>query len=282
MKRIFFIWVVLVMVLSASAQLPVLPFQAEELQIRQRVDSLKSEYDDSVKVSTMIGVQQELATILRNAASYAYAFDSLKMIGKVRASDNEFRIFTWNLVIDESTLNFGIIQMKPNENKLCQVYLLKDKADADQLLFTKVTAENWYGALYYKIIQNEAGDRKYYTLLGYDSYSPYISKKLIDVLYFENGIPFLGAPVFQVSGKMQYRVVFSYSARVSMMLNYDETSKMIMLDHLSPSESRYTGQYEYYGPDFSYDGFSFNKTFWQYMPIVKSQNPKGKSQKKKR
>jgi hypothetical protein len=281
-KRLTFVWVGLLLAFGASAQEPVSPFQAEEFQIRLHIDSLKAEYDDSVKVFKMVKVQQDLAGILRNPASYTYAFDSLKMMGKVKSPDNEFRIFTWNLVAGESTINFGIIQMKPAGNADCQVFLLSDKADVDQLLYTKVTTSNWYGALYYKVIKNQAGNKNYYTLLGYDSFSPYISKKLIDVLYFENGIPFFGAPVFQVSGKMQYRVVFSYSARVSMMLNYDEATKMIMLDHLSPSESRYTGQYEYYGPDFSYDGFSFNKTFWQYMPIVKSDNPKGNSKKKRK
>ena len=38
--------------------------------------------------------------------------------------------------------------------------------------------------------------------------------------------------------------------------------KMIMFDHLSPSRPSYTGNYEYYGPDFSYDGFRFEKDAW--------------------
>jgi hypothetical protein len=270
------------MILSASAQMSVSPVQTEEQKIRLHFDSLKSEYVDSVRVLKMVLIQQNLAGILRNPASYTYTFDSLKMIGKVSSPDNELRIFTWNMVVGDSTFNFGIIQAKPTNNTDCQVFLLMDKADIDQLSYTKVTPGNWYGALYYKVILNQAADKKYYTLLGYDSFSPYISKKIIDVLYFENGIPFFGAPVFQILGKMQLRVVFSYSARVSMMLNYDEATKMIMVDHLSPSESRYTGQYEYYGPDFSYDGYFFNKTFWQYLPIVNSDNPRQGARKRKK
>jgi len=29
---------------------------------------------------------------------------------------------------------------------------------------------------------------------------------------------------------------------------------MIIFDHLSPSKPSYTGNYQFYGPDFSYDG----------------------------
>ena len=44
-----------------------------------------------------------------------------------------------------------------------------------------------------------------------------------------------------------------------MMLRYDDKLKMIVFDHLSPSKPSYEGKYQYYGPDFSYDGLIFEK-----------------------
>jgi hypothetical protein len=49
-----------------------------------------------------------------------------------------------------------------------------------------------------------------------------------------------------------------------MNLSYNEKMKMIVFDHLSPSESKYAGQYMYYGPDFSYDGLLFKDKKWFY------------------
>jgi len=47
-----------------------------------------------------------------------------------------------------------------------------------------------------------------------------------------------------------------------MTLKYDEGKEMIIYDHLSPSEPKYEGQYEFYGPDFSYDGLKYENGIW--------------------
>jgi len=86
---------------------------------------------------------------------------------------------------------------------------------------------------------------------------------VIDVLYFdEQGNPQFGAPIFD-NGKRKFsRIIFEYSAKVSMVMRYVPESDMIIFDHLSPSEPRYSNDYRFYGPDFSYDGFKFEKGRW--------------------
>jgi hypothetical protein len=61
---------------------------------------------------------------------------------------------------------------------------------------------------------------------------------------------------------MRNRVVFEYSARVSMSLRYDAAKKRIVFDHLSPAKPSFEGNYEFYGPDFSYDAFAFIDNYW--------------------
>lgn len=262
--------------LAIHAQVPVTTpaFSIFESSLKVQFDSLKGETSDSVKLATMDSIQQKLAKFLENPATYTFPFDSLKHIGKIKSPDDAFRIFTWNIFLEiDSFKNFCLIQLKPEKEKPCPIFILHDQSNIDQAGNKTLTAENWYGAMYYKIIPQKIHSKHYYTLLGLDSYSPYISKKVIDVLYFENDQPLFGAPVFYISGKPIYRKVFSFSARISMMLNYDEILKMIVFDHLSPSETRYTGQFEYYGPDFSFDGFQFIKNQWQFVEDVKPNRP---------
>ncbi|NJK97401.1 MAG: hypothetical protein HC905_23045 [Bacteroidales bacterium] len=67
-----------------------------------------------------------------------------------------------------------------------------------------------------------------------------------------------------------------------MMLNYDEMLKSIVFDHLAPSESRYTGQYEFYGPDFSFDGLIFKENQWVLVEDVKPNRPARSGKKDRR
>lgn len=47
-----------------------------------------------------------------------------------------------------------------------------------------------------------------------------------------------------------------------MILRYNEQEDIIVCDHLSPGNPKMKGKYEYYGPDFSYDAFDFEKGKW--------------------
>jgi hypothetical protein len=128
-----------------------------------------------------------------------------------------------------------------------------------------LNASNWYGGLYYKILKNKVKNQVYYTLLALQYHNFLVTRKVIDVLFFDQlGNPIFGAPIFQIDNKMKKRVVFEYSAEVGMNLKYDEKLKMIVFDHLVPRESKYNGQYEYYAPDLTFDGLKFQKDHWVF------------------
>ena len=118
-------------------------------------------------------------------------------------------------------------------------------------------------ALYYQTVVKKAGKSVYYALLGIDLNDLFTCKRVIDVLYFdEQGMPHFGAPIFDNGKKKFSRVVFEYSAKATMTMRYNPESDMIVFDHLSPSEPQYSNDFRYYGPDFSYDGFKFEKGRW--------------------
>lgn len=212
-----------------------------------------------------------LKEALENPDSYEYPFDSIKTASFLMAPDESFRIITWLFPKGNGGhYYYGFIQQYDKKTKSTIVRELIDESDSIKApLYTPVGPAKWYGALYYKIVQEKHKGIKYYTLLGWDGNNISTTKKIIDVLTFEEGFVTFGAPIFDVNRKEQYRpqriqhrVIFEYSSQVSMKLNYFENDDWIVFDHIVPSDASYEGKYEYYGPDFSFDAFEFKKGKW--------------------
>jgi len=210
---------------------------------------------------------------LKLPGAFDYPFDSIRTMGKITSGDANLRIFTWNLPHTNGTNRYyGFLQYKSPDNIL--VFQLTDKSeDLPDPAQCSLSADQWYGALIYEIIEKKDAGTKYYTLLGYDPHNLFISRKITDVLYFtENNEPLFGSPVFHYQNRKQCRIVFEYSAKVQMSMRWNENLKMIVFDHLSPSNPLYKGNYQYYGPDFSYDGFKFENGIWELVEDVNARN----------
>ncbi len=213
----------------------------------------------------------EFKTILKKEGSFEYGFDSLVNVGKVVSSNGLLRVFTWNLVkADGTSQQFGFIQYLLKAEKVVQLHQLTDKSDSIDNPGSKIlSVENWFGAIYYQIIEIDDPRGKGYTLIGWDGNDLYTNKKVIDVLYFdEKGTPEFGAPIFQVEKIKTNRIIFEYSRMVSMLVRWDSDYKMIVMDHLAPNKSIYEGNYKYYGPDLSYDGLKYINNSWEYIPAI--------------
>ncbi|MBN2612556.1 MAG: hypothetical protein JXB00_13450 [Bacteroidales bacterium] len=224
----------------------------------------KSASDDE-KVLINKDILENLEKVLSLQASFQYPFDSLKRMGILLSPDKKLRAYTWNIAHNNrTTCYFGFLQYSPVKNQGPLVYRLADKSDKiENPEFQVLSADNWYGALYYDIIEAKDQHNKYYTLLGFDFNNFLSSKKIIDILYFtEKNEPVFGKPLFRIDNKLVNRVIFEYSSQASMNLRYHKDADMIVFDHLSPSKPSYTGKFEFYGPDMSYDALKFEKGFW--------------------
>ena len=51
---------------------------------------------------------------------------------------------------------------------------------------------------------------------------------------------------------------------------------MIVLDHIAASDPRYEGIYEFYGPDFSIDGYKFKQGKLRYSSDIDLHSPRQK------
>jgi len=225
---------------------------------------MAQERDDDKKEELNKKIIEYFRKALAQDDSFNDDFSSLKYIGDIRAEDDKLRIITWNLPYYDGTHQyFGFIQYKKNRWKTL-TYELTDRSEQiknpeDEILSHK----NWYGALYYQIIVNNHRRDDYYTLLGSDLNDLHSKKKLVEILQFDqNDHPVFGAPVFKNREEKLARVVFEYSAQATMGLSYDQDRAMIIYDHLSPFRPSLKGKYQFYGPDFSYDGLKFENGIW--------------------
>jgi hypothetical protein len=286
-KFIFFISLLL-LIQVVSAQKPVATnFSAKEAEMKVLGDKILKSPTQGDKMEANEAFINILEEVLSDVSSYQYPFDSLLTIARLTAPDNSFRIFNWHLAKEDGTFEFyGYVQPniqakgKRQQKKFKKpFYRLQNEKESKTAIENKVlTANEWFGAHYYKIVQMKD---KNYVLLGWDGNNPYSNKKLIDVLTFSNvGEPKFGAAIFKMeNNKFQKRVIFEYAKDASMSLRFND-GNMIIFDHLVPPNPNLKGSYSSYGPDFSYDAFEFAKGTWNYMPDIDARNNKSNADKK--
>ena len=199
-----------------------------------------------------------LVNALKTPGSFNFSFDSLKTISVIKSPDQQFRIFSWYVPTEEGTYRFfGTIQMATADGKLKLYPLLDDTehiTDNNQI----TTNKQWYGARYYEIAAlKAAGKKTSYVLLGWKGNNSKTSKKVLEVISFEDNLVRFGKPVFEgpKGTPLKNRIVFEYNKLNSMTLRVDKNEKMIVFDHLAPFDPKMAGNFEYYASDSSFDGY---------------------------
>ena len=204
---------------------------------------------------------------LRTKNSFYYPFDSIINISKIVAPDSSFKIFTWQLLINENTIRqHGAIQMKTPDGSF-KIFPLIDKSDVTTNQ-TDTIADNkgWIGAMYYKIIEKEYKGRKFYTLLGFDENNIKSDKKIMDVLEFVNGQPVFGNKIFVFENSNNYqkemaRYILEYKKEAAARLTFDADLDAIVFDELT-SETNTPNKKWTLVPDGEYNGFLWKNGKW--------------------
>jgi hypothetical protein len=246
--------------------------KSTEERIEHLFERIRSVEDDHTKISLNDSVLILFREILPGKESFRYPFNALKYAGKLYPPDSTFRIINWNLAFSDGTYHYyGFICLEEGTVTELHDHSQEITHPEDTLL----TPDNWYGALYYCILENRWRNRTWYTLLGIDLHNTLTTRKIIDILSFDKkGNIHFGAPLFDMGDSTLSRVLFEFNARVSMLLHYDEAMEMIVFDHLSPAKPAYKGIYQYYGPDSSYDGFFFFRGMWRLREDLDVRNRK--------
>lgn len=314
MKKALFALLFTVSVLSVSSQKMKTPGKAKPVatpgmsksnlqKMRLLQDSLHI-LSNAMVYDTVAGVRRKacyafipkFVSALKLDNSYYFPFDSFEAISKIYPADSSFRIFTWQLFFTvpvrlpakysrtgrdtvfykPAVRYYGVIQMRSKELKMFPLYDATDTLSygTEQVL----GPQNWWGQLYYNVIEKTSAGKNYYTLFGFQIPDALTRRKIIDILTFdENGKPKFGAPMFYFNyddststktADTLSRFFIEYNGEASTVLNYDRELEMIVFDHVAPPSDKSKGATFSYVPDGTYEGFKWVGNHWQWIEKV--------------
>ena len=279
MKKLIFVSILIYCSFSLQAQAR--EIITEDLKILEQLEDTLGLLayviiNDSIPEDRFAATKKMIPTLvkaLKIKNSFTYPFEQLRTVSIQYPPDSTFRIFTWQLYVDVNDYRYyGAIQMNSPELKLYPLIDRSRNVESEEQDILK--PNNWYGALYYNLRQFDSPAGRHYLLFGFNGFSLFNKKKLVDVLHFENEEVVFGSPVFiqedTLTGeqKSRNRLVLEYTAESSIRLNFDETYNQIMFDHLILMGGSY-GQGPTNVPDGSYEAYRLaNDGLWHWIEKV--------------
>ena len=232
-------------------------FEQQRDSLTMRIKEVAAIQDSAQKTIAAQQFLQLFEETLNQTNSVNFDFDSIPFVGKVVSPDKKVRIFTWCVPFGKSYQYYGILQYVVDKKN--KIVVLSDKKNSlTKPETTTLTNGDWFGALYYQMVQNKVGKQIYYTLFGFDFYSETNNRKLLDVLYFsENNEPIFGAPIFNNGQWKACRILFEYNADSQFFFDYLPRKKMIVYQSLIVE-----GEENNFVPTEIFDGLIFKKGEW--------------------
>lgn len=271
-----------ILFLALSAWTQDSSIQQHELELERLLNELRASTDDAERAKINRDFKAEWEKTLQLKESFSYPFSKLKTVGVIDSPDGNLRIVNWN--VEQSDLSHQYFCYVLFPQKRSDVHNFVELKDVSFGMPTQpdgiLTADQWYGALYYKIIPIDKGSRTVYTVLAWDYYSQMSQLKLIDVMYVSGNSIKLGSPVFKIGKETKNRVFFEHSKKATMYLNYEADRKRIMMDHLSPESASMKNFREFYVPDLSYDALNMDGSRWVLEEDVIGVNPESDPKKR--
>jgi hypothetical protein len=222
-----------------------------------------------------IAFERSLDSLLNDPNGWDYPLDTIRFISALNAPDNAFKLITWNVPHNDDTFGFyGRIRFANKSSEPAKIIRLNDaRLSISKPQSKQLGADNWYGALYYKIIRTKHKRKTYYTLLGWNGNTALSNQKIIDVLQVsKDGRVTFGAPLFEDTKAGKYRVVLEYAEQAAVSLRYLENDAVIVFDHLVPTNPLFEGQFAFYSSDFSNDAYRFEKGKWKFIRNYAAKN----------
>lgn len=235
-------------------------FEKIESEIQNLCDTIVDSESDSSKFIANINLIKKLETISRKKKFHKYEFKNYNPLTILNSDDKKLKIFNWFIPKNNGRYDYYAYIKKCNKRgKKCNYFLL-ESIKKNEIINDKISYDNWYGCYFYELITIFVDKKEYYTLLGWDGNGSSTTKKIIEVLHFDNNYPFFGAKIFNNN---LHKIVLEYSNKYSISLNYDEKLDCIVYDHLKPIDGLSYNNFEIYAPNLSYDVLNRTKSGWQ-------------------
>lgn len=216
------------------------------------------------------------------------ALDSIAGITQTHLDGYPMQIFTWNVPLKSGASHYeGFVRSRIGER--WNVMPMKHRGfQASVPDNAQLPADQWYGALYYKVIQVKNDPNGGYTLLGWDGGDASMNRKMIDYLTLTPEGPLFGKPIFKTAEGLKSRVVYTFSEKTNMSLRYEyqaikklkgkkvklKPAWMIVADRLiAPDPSMEGMKKSYVASGDTWDGFLFDQGYWKLVEDIEARNP---------
>lgn len=201
--------------------------------------------------------------ILYSDGSFEDDFSDLKWVSVKYSEDKTFRVITIQLV-DSMNLHHYSGYLQLSNGKIYQLNNVRKK-DRD-MEFQQMNVEEWYGALYYNIMQVDRAGKPFYLLFGYDGNNGKTKRKILDVLSFEEGLPIFGAEIIKEKHEgardlLRNRIILEYAADANVNLNYNPGLNAIIHDFLVPRMDFHERDEYAMVPDGTYVAYEWDGNF---------------------
>jgi hypothetical protein len=275
MKSSWFIFFLLIAHYSIAQQ-NFSALQEKEKMLKSLAYRIVNDTTEKGRVDAVVRFIPALVEALKIPESFVFPFDSLiQFISIQQSPDKSFRIFSWQLNRDNGAYRYyGAIQKNnPAQLELFPLFDYSDSLLANESVDLKnavLDNKHWKGAVYYNIIERKVKNQTYYFLFGWDGNDLWSNRKIIEALYFKNGNPVFGAPLFVMQDEsLQHRFLLEYRDEATVSMNYVDEEKIIVFDHLVAPEQRMADLKFTFMPDGSYSGFKWKKGKWNYVDKLK-------------
>ena len=231
-------------------------------------DSVLKLREDELKDSLNSEFSKLLDSILYTPTGSSLSFYQVKSLSVAQDPSEKVKAITWMVSKNNGSefhyFGYLITQLDPkNPSTITRLHQNKELI-RDELEFLKGDSSTWMGCIYYSVMAERYKKKDYFLLLGWAPQSLFTTRKMAEAISITPTKINLGIPQIKAGGKTKTRLVLEYNAQATISLKYNESKKMIVMDHLSSSDPRpeAKGMYQLYGPDLSYDGLKFEKGLW--------------------
>ena len=276
---LFFLFSSLTYSLQAQSESDFIFFES---RLQTLANKILTASNDSLKDEANKLLIEDIEELLLLRGSFHYTFENLDKLSVLTSPDKKFKLFNWVVPKENEEFEYyAYLQFyKKRKKELYFVKLNDISSFIDDEQYKMFTDGDWYGALYSNIVHTKFENQNYYTLLGWDGNNSSTTKRIMDILYFdENEEPVFGAPIIKMNDGTRYRMVLEYSKNTSTNIVYDEEKEYIIFDHLEPVEGAQKGMYEFYIPSLSYDGLTFKNGKWRFVEDIPAMNDKSQDGK---
>lgn len=268
-KTLFIIIVMSIIGITARAQDSLVLKYGEE-SVAALLDKCLASTTDDERREISGKVCDELLQLLQYDAAFNYKFEMLKNISSAYSDDNLVRLMTFAVPLNNGKkyLYHGFVIHYDEDDGVKVTRLIDDEKKTRNPQFVDMQAGNWYGAVYYQIQQVGSRRSPVYAVCGWDGADLFTNRKVLEQLTFDDewNAKFGGSFATEHSDGL-HRIVFEFTEKAVMSLQYDPRLKMVVGDHLS-APAQFVHNPRYYGPDMSFDGYYYDKGKWHYEPDI--------------